>query len=147
MRTDIITAYINKCKCKFMEVLERIFNNDENQIMYMGGEDWKPFGNYLVSSYGRIFSLKYNRMLVPILRKAHTQSYYWIRICGNKTYKDYPIHRLVAMLFIPNPEQKAQVHHKDCDPLNNRADNLQWVTQSEHTKIHQELRQKGSEQR
>jgi len=44
------------------------------------------------------------------------------------------IHRLVAQTFIPNPNNKSIVHHKDGNKLNNYVDNLEWVTQSENIK-------------
>jgi len=44
-------------------------------------------------------------------------------------------HRVVARAWVPNPDNKPQVHHVDYNPCNNRADNLMWVTQSENNKF------------
>lgn len=48
--------------------------------------------------------------------------------------------RLVADTFIPNPENKPEVHHKDSDSLNDRLDNLQRVTKEEHDELHRQKR-------
>lgn len=42
------------------------------------------------------------------------------------------VHRLVALSFIENPDGKPCINHKDADPKNNRAENLEWCTQSEN---------------
>jgi carboxypeptidase C (cathepsin A) len=47
---------------------------------------------------------------------------------NNKGYKHFQIHRLVAMAFIPNPDNLPQINHKDENKANNRVDNLEWCT-------------------
>ena len=57
------------------------------------------------------------------------------------------IHRLVAEVFCFNPdlENKTEVHHKDVNSLNNRADNLIWLTPEEHREIHKQLKAEQKE--
>lgn len=98
---------------------------------------WKEIteygGDYLVSNYGRVKSLKSNKELILKL-VTHHKGYYKAQLLKNNKKKAFFVHRLVAQAFIPNPENKLQVNHKDGDKKNNHVENLEWTTQSENLK-------------
>lgn len=87
----------------------------------------KGLEDYLITLDGRVFSLKTMRFLKNITRP---NGYVYVKI-GNKTYM---AHRLVALTYIPNPENKPQVNHIDGVKTNNKLFNLEWNTQSENIK-------------
>ena len=60
-------------------------------------------------------------------------------------YKQLLVHRMLAIFFIPNPENKPEVNHKDKNRSNNSLDNLEWVTKSENER-HKRLTYKTSEE-
>jgi len=94
-------------------------------------EEWreiKDFPNYSVSNSGNILNTKTNKMM-----KLNKKSgYYHISLTNNTNKKSLLVHRLVAMAFIPNPENKSDVNHKDKDKLNNNLSNLEWMTRKEN---------------
>lgn len=51
---------------------------------------------------------------------------------GEGVYKKVSVHRLLMLTFVPNPENKAHVNHKDGDKSNNSMDNLEWATPKEN---------------
>lgn len=59
--------------------------------------------------------------------------YMLIRLRKNNAYHNHYVHRLVAQTFIPNPENKPEVNHKDRNKQNNCVGNLEWVTAAENT--------------
>lgn len=88
----------------------------------------KPQGNYLISDKGEVYSNISKRYLKPGLANG----YHHVVLCNDGVQKKYLVHRLVASLFIPNPENKPCVNHKNGVRNDNRVENLEWVTYSEN---------------
>ena len=89
----------------------------------------KGYENYLVSDQGRVFNYKFKKFLKPGKNQG---GYLFVVLCKNGIMKTLAIHRLVALAFIPNPENKFTVNHIDGCKTNNHADNLEWNTQKEN---------------
>ena len=89
----------------------------------------KGHKGYSVSEEGQVLGL-FGRPLKPRLRKA--TGYYAVVLYKPK--KTHQVHRLVAIHFIPNPENKPTVNHKDGDKSNNHYKNLEWATYGENGK-------------
>ena len=87
-----------------------------------------------VWSYPKISSGKYaNRNKSGMWMSGNIHNgYRVICLCKDKTVKRVFTHRLILEAFIPNPENKPFCNHKDCNPLNNHVDNLEWCTNQEN---------------
>lgn len=90
------------------------------------------YPNYLISENGEVFRKKDMKLIKTFLNK--TTGYQHINLYKNKKCKTFQLHRLVALNFIPNYENKKCVNHKDSNRLNNHVNNLEWVTHSENNK-------------
>lgn len=116
-------------------------------------EEWRDIeghvGAYQVSDQGRVRSL--DRRLTKISRngKAFLHSYrgrvlraaalskdapyQFVQLYADKVPQGALVHRLVAVAFIPNPEGKPEVNHKDGAHERNAKTNLEWATRVENT--------------
>lgn len=98
-------------------------------------EEWKHIsgyeGLYRVSNFGNVMSLYRDKLLRP---RRHSGGYMRVHLSKNGESKDFYIHRLVALEFIHNPENKPEVNHKDGNKDNNHVSNLEWSTHSENQK-------------
>lgn len=101
-------------------------------------------GIYEINEKGEVFSLtrfvigvdgtsypKKGRKLVPTINKI--TGYYYVSLWRDNKGKTFAVHRLVAQLFVSNPDNKPEVNHKDSNRLNCQASNLEWVTSSENS--------------
>jgi predicted DNA-binding ArsR family transcriptional regulator len=91
-------------------------------------------GLYQISNLGNVKSLNnYKRINEKILKPCtNIHGYFYINIHYNYIYKFHTIHRLIAIAFIPNPENKPMVNHIDGNKKNNNISNLEWVTAKEN---------------
>lgn len=106
----------------------------------MKTEIWKDIENYeglyMISNMGNVKSLNYNhtdktKLLKPCKDKY---GYYYVVLCDGICKKAKKIHRLVAIEFIPNIENKATVNHKNHIKTDNNVENLEWNTTQENTR-------------
>lgn len=90
----------------------------------------KQFGNYLVFSDGKVFSINRNKFLKPC---KDDNGYLRIGLYIDGKNKTYKLHRLVAQCFIANNDNKSSVNHINGIKTDNRVENLEWVTNSENS--------------
>ena len=92
---------------------------------------------YQVSNNGEVKSVsridRCERMVKERILKPEVTKKGYLRVSlgsSSKGYKKYLIHRLVALAFIPNPNNLLQINHKDENKLNNNVNNLEWCNNS-----------------
>ena len=85
-----------------------------------------PNCKYYVTDEGKLFNKITNEEFIPVPNK---NGYVYITI----QYKRVKLHRIIAEAFIPNPDNKPQIDHINRNKLDNRVENLRWVTAQENS--------------
>lgn len=111
----------------------------------MENEIWKDIpgyeGLYEVSNYGQIRSIKRlekcgNKTRIRkerILKQSLRRGYLFVSLCKKGEKENVVIHRIVALLFIHNPNNMPEVDHIDGNKINNKVSNLRWVTAKQNS--------------
>ncbi len=98
-------------------------------------EIWKDIegyeGKYQASNLGNVRSLNYRKTseLKLLKQKTDGNGYKRVNLYKDGKRKNCRVHRLVAIAFLPNPNNLPVVNHKDEDKTNNNVNNLEWCTQ------------------
>jgi len=91
-------------------------------------------GLYAVTKDGRVWAhanwLHQGMFLKQVLRGGYRA----VHLCNQGKARMKPVHRLVAITFIPNPNSLSQINHKDGVKTNNKVQNLEWCTASHNRK-------------
>ena len=89
------------------------------------------YPNYIITRDGMIYNSQRNKYLVSV---KNAGGYMFVSLSGEEIRKSFSVHRLVALLFIENPNNYLEVNHIDFDKANNKVDNLEWISRSDNMK-------------
>lgn len=139
---DKKTGRYTRCKECVKKVKKALSNsylelhNKKREELYFEytGEEWRDmFGyekEYQISNFGRICRKETGLRLKPFL----SHGYHRVELCKNNIRIKHQVHRLVALTFIPNPNNYPMINHIDSCGINNHVSNLEWCDNSHNVK-------------
>lgn len=96
-------------------------------------EEWKviiDFPAYYISTFGNVKTTHKNKN--KLLIQKNRGEYKYVRLCNKGIEKSFAVHRLVAIMFIPNNDNKPFIDHINRNKYDNNINNLRWATRSEN---------------
>lgn len=106
----------------------------------------KDYQGYRITTNGDVYSLRNPKKKLKLRLKR--SGYLYVDIFRYKIWRKYDrkyVHRLVAELFMENPQNLPVVNHKDGDKTNNDISNLEWVSFSENTQHYYKMKYEQSD--
>ena len=101
-------------------------------------------GLYSIDKSGQVFSHKSGKFLKPY---PNHRKYLMVQLYKNGQNKRITVHRLVAITYIPNPNNLPEIDHIDTDRQNNNVNNLRWCTRKENCNNPLSLKHSGESRR
>lgn len=95
------------------------------------GKTMTGYPNYIITKDGRVYNSQRKLFLTPSKNEG---GYMALGLSDGKKRANFIVHRLVASLFLENPNNYPDVNHKDCDKSNNNIENLEWISRSDNMK-------------
>ena len=92
-----------------------------------------------VSKDGKIYNTQTNKFMTH--RKTRT-GYIKTDACTHDNKAGY-VHRMIALVYLPNPNNYKEVHHIDNDKMNNNVNNLEWVSKSQNCRMYTKKKSNG----
>ncbi len=131
MENDTFIPKGHTTECINYDLMDEFVVNIVKQV-----EEWVDIkgyeGDYRISTLGRIYSCKTNKILSPWI---NNRGYLCIKLYRKGIREEWKMHVIVAKAFVKGETKlKNEVHHLDFDKENNLPDNLKWCTRKQNMK-------------
>ena len=126
-RKNKLLKKLDDINIKIVELQTQQTKNIQNQppININNFVKIKGFDNYYINTDGEIYSIASNKIIKEVISNS---GYSQVCLWKNGKKKNFLVHRLVALTFLPNIQNLPEVNHKDFNKQNNKLINLEWCS-------------------